>query len=648
MHDTGGADAQSAFLRAVVVGPAATSPLTVDLDRMMRDAGHDVTLLTGARTVGGKPGGIPPSRSARPSAIDRSALAEPSWAPAPAPRPVPLLAWSRLDTWARTGRRLRGVDVIVVVHSGLRSVPALLALLHGARASGSARDDGPRPRTVLVAAAPLARPGRTARPGRPALRGWHVGTRLTAALVQRVDAVLVHDDETAAVATILGAERVRVTARPVSCPEQPAVGARGGTPGESARPTVVGIPAPATAAAFAAVRSGAPRGGRTWVAIGAVAREVRHGLALGSRFASNRFATYAMRGVHTQHRDVERTRAGRATVGRAGVGRAPVGRLTVGRSTVGRAPGGRAPLGRAAVTPWTGVGEDVSEPDTGLSAEWAHYVGVVESLASPFVPGVLGDPEAREGDGVGVGPDAAGPVAARLTAVVEGLWELVRALRTPNDPVPLQRSDLPDWVVPTDVLVDAADGDEAKVVARELGLPRVHDGAQAWSALGALAAIIRIVDDGHRRAVVVDESGSRSPLTRWARAVGFAPVSLGLGGPRADLAAVDLGMETLDVIARVHPGGCDADDVDELIGSSSWLLRPGGILVVTLPLGPPDAPGAIAPADVRGVVAGAHGFGFTLVGDLDGELTALMGAAAVSAASADTAYGLVRLTFRRQ
>lgn len=211
----------------------------------------------------------------------------------------------------------------------------------------------------------------------------------------------------------------------------------------------------------------------------------------------------------------------------------------------------------------------------------------------------------------------------------------------------LRRADLPGWVVPTDVLVDAADGDEAKRVARELGLPQVADGTQAWSALGALAALIRVADDGRRSAVVVDESGPRSPLTRWARAVGFAPVSLGLSGPDADLAAVDLEMETLDVIARVHPGGCDVDDVDGLVGSSSWLLRPGGLLVVTIPLGPADAAGAIAPADLRGLVARAHGFGFTLVGDLDGELTALMAAASASATSTDTAYGLVRLSFRR-
>ncbi|MEP6797881.1 MAG: hypothetical protein ABI890_07030, partial [Lapillicoccus sp.] len=273
-----------------------------------------------------------------------------------------------------------------------------------------------------------------------------------------------------------------------------------------------------------------------------------------------------------------------------------------------------------------------------LSGEWARYVGVIEALASPLT--ATPDDEAA--------PAADRPGLATAAASVAGhVRALTEAVRTGPSPVPLSRTDLPDWVLPTDVLVDAADADDAQDVARDLGLPRVADSAQAWAALGALGAIVRIVDDGRRTCVVVDESGVRSPLSRWARAVGFAPVSLGLNGARAELAAVDLDVETLDVITRLHPGGCDSDDIDELVGLSAWLLRPGGLLIVTLPLGPPAAPGALAPADVRGVVARAHGFGLVLVGDLDGELTTRMAAAVGAATSADTAYGLVRLTFRR-
>ena len=62
----------------------------------------------------------------------------------------------------------------------------------------------------------------------------------------------------------------------------------------------------------------------------------------------------------------------------------------------------------------------------------------------------------------------------------------------------------------------------------------------AWSALGALAAIVRIRDDGRRSSVIVDESGSGSPMGRWARAVGFAPVELELTGRRAAVEVLDV------------------------------------------------------------------------------------------------------------
>jgi len=198
------------------------------------------------------------------------------------------------------------------------------------------------------------------------------------------------------------------------------------------------------------------------------------------------------------------------------------------------------------------------------------------------------------------------------------------------------------------VLADAAAADEARAEARRLGLPRSSDAAAAWAALGALAAVLRVSDDGRRTAVLVEESGPRSPLSRWARAVGFAPVGLRLTGPQASVAAVDVDAGTLDVVARVHPGGCGADDVDETVSQASWALRPGGLLILTLPLGPAGAHGAVGPADVRGVVARAHDHGFLLVGDLDGELTARMMQASSAAKVPDAAYGLVRLTLRRR
>ena len=219
--------------------------------------------------------------------------------------------------------------------------------------------------------------------------------------------------------------------------------------------------------------------------------------------------------------------------------------------------------------------------------------------------------------------------------------------------VELTRADLPDWLLATDVLDDGWRAEEARDEARRLGLPRSRDAVSAWAALGALAAVVRVADDGRHAAVVVDESGASSPLSRWLRACGFAPVDLGLTTEEAGYDVLEVDAASLDVVARVHPGGCDAADVDEAVAQAAWALRPGGLLVLTLPLGRPGPDGALGPADVRAVVARAHDYGFVLVGDLDGEVGRSMRAAsraadATSARVAGAAYGLVRLTLRRR
>ena len=101
-------------------------------------------------------------------------------------------------------------------------------------------------------------------------------------------------------------------------------------------------------------------------------------------------------------------------------------------------------------------------------------------------------------------------------------------------------------------------------------------------------------------------------------------------------------------MVRLHPDGCDAGDVDAALDQASWALRPGGLLIVTVPIGPPGALGAMGPADVRGVLARASDLGFLLVGDLDGDVTARMRDAAGRARAGEAAYGLVRLTLRRR
>lgn len=257
-----------------------------------------------------------------------------------------------------------------------------------------------------------------------------------------------------------------------------------------------------------------------------------------------------------------------------------------------------------------------------------------------------------------------------MGAAVVARVRLARAGRVAARPVvALARLDLPDWVVPTDVLLDPLDADDARGVAVGLGLPTVADTTSAWAALGALVAVVRLVDDGRRSAVIVhesarsgapgegtsddtgDDTSATSPFGRWAAAAGFAPVALGLTDPDAPLADLDLDLASLDAVVRIHPDGCDADDVDEAVGQAAWALRRGGILVVTVPLARAGVAGALTPADLRGVVARAHACGLALVGDLDGDLTARLSTAAsaarTTAGADDTAYGLARLVLRR-
>ena len=276
---------------------------------------------------------------------------------------------------------------------------------------------------------------------------------------------------------------------------------------------------------------------------------------------------------------------------------------------------------------------EVQTPD--LSSLWAHYLGAVEALASPHWQAAEQDrPESTPV------PRFNPSFRARLSAPARRMAQRRRPV------LALTRLDLPEWVRSSDVLGDGDDADDARAWARVFGLPRCTDPVAAWSALGALAAIVRLSDDGHRSAVILDGSGMRSPLARWARAIGFAPVELVFPGDLSS-AALDVDTASLDVITRLHPNGCDSEDVDEVLSEASWALRPGGLISLTLPLGPASAEGSVGPADVRALLARAHALGFVLVGDLDGEITTLMRAASEGEQRGDAAYALVRLTFRR-
>lgn len=635
----------SAALKVAVVGPThpykgGVAAHTTSLAHELAEAGHDVTLVSWSHLY--------------PSKLYPGEQAVPGGAPdvEPFPRTVRALSWARPDTWVRTGRRLRGFDVVVVVHVIPAVVPAHLALLRAAGVGRRSVQRGARhagPRTVVIAHNVL--PHET-----------HPGDReLMKQFLERVDAVLVHSDAQARLAYELGAPRVSVTDLPPHLP--------GGAPVDRVEhegpprllalgivrdykgvdllmEALADVPGPTLTVA-----------GEMWGASGERVKELAQDPRLRDRvevhggyvpadrlaplFASHdvlaltyRSATASQNALLGQQHGLPVLASDVGTFGgqvRDGVDGllVPPGDKEALVAALQRLaqPGVAAQL-RAQVRP----------PD--LSGPWARYVGTIEALAA-----VEPAAEPDEDDAADT-PIGAAAVAGHLRHRISSTVRAVVAASRPE--VELRRGDLPDWVRASDVLADGHDADDAKALARSLGLPRCSDAIAAWAALGALAAIVRVRDDGRRSAVIVDESGSRSPLSRWARAIGFAPVELELTGHRSSVEVLDVDTASLDVIVRLHPGGCDADDIDEAMSQASWALKSGGLLCVTLPIGHPGAEGALGPADVRAVLARSHDFGFVLVGDLDGDITGRMRSASDTSTRTDAAYGLLRLTLRRR
>jgi glycosyltransferase involved in cell wall biosynthesis len=629
----------SAALRVALVGPThpykgGVAAHTTTLAHELADAGHDVTLVSWSHLY--------------PSALYPGEQAVPGGSPdvEPFPRTLRVLSWARPDTWVGTGRRLRDADVILVVHVIPAVVPAHLALLRAAGAgptggSGGARRAGPR--AVVIAHNVLPHEG-------------HPGDRqLVQALVRRVDAVVVHSDPQAALAAALGAHQVRELTLPPHLP--------GGPP--EPRPASDDDGSPVRVLSLGIVRDykgvdllvDAVRdvpgirltvAGELWGDAGRRVRELAADPRLEGRVEVHGGYVPADRiaGLLARH-DVVALPYRAATASQNALLARRHG-VPVLASAVGTFPEQVRdgvdgllvpPSDRAALV---GALRRLAEPGCveslraqvrppDLSGPWANYVGGIEALAAAPVDSASTTPALP-----------LGPVA-RARATVAGL----RARRGPV--VALAPGDIPEWVRATDLLAVDEDAVDAVSVARELGLPRPGEPVAAWSALGALAAIVRIRDDGHRSTVIVDESGSGSPLGRWARALGFAPVELELTGRRAAVQVLDVDTASLDVITRLHPGGCTASDVDHVVGQASWALRSGGLLVITVPIGDDDPEFAVRAADVRGILARADDLGLRLVGDVDGDVLDRMRGARLEAAGLDApAYAVLRLTFRRR
>ena len=638
-HDDSGmpSPGSSATLTIALVGPThpfkgGVAAHTTTLAHELAEAGHEVTLVSWSHLY--------------PSALYPGEQSVPPGSPDvdPFPRTQRVLSWARPDTWVRAGRRLRDIDLVVVVHVVPAVVPAHLSLL---RAAGVGRgptggQSRPSPRSVVIAHNVLPH---ESRPG---------DRQLMEALVRRVDAVVVHSDDQAALATGLGARHVKQLSLPPHLPGGPPEPrhARAGDDG-AVRILSLGIVRDYKGVDLLvdAVRD-VPGihltvAGELWGDAGRRVRELASDPRLDGRVEVHSGYVPADRiaGLLARH-DVLALPYRSATASQNAL-LARLHGVPVLASAVGtfpdhvrdgidgllvppsdrealvaalrrlREPGCVDRL-RAAVRP----------PD--LSGPWANYVGGIEALAA-----APSDPTTAPG--VPLGP------VGRARTTMARLWGRRRPV------VQLAVADIPERVRATDLLALDDDAVDAVEIARELGLPRPGEPVAAWSALGALAAILRIRDDGRRSTVIVDESGSGSPLGRWARAVGFAPVELGLTGRRAAVQVLDVETASLDVITRLHPGGCTATDVDHALGQASWALRSGGLLVLTVPIGDDDPDFAVRPADVRGILARADDLGLRLVGNVDGDVLARMYDARLEAAGDDApAYAVLRLTFRRR
>jgi glycosyltransferase involved in cell wall biosynthesis len=177
-------------VRVAVVGP--THPLkggvaahTTELAHHLVDAGHEVELVSWSHLY---PKLLYPGEQAVPQGVPDVV---------PFPRTTRQLSWARPGSWWRTGRRLRGVDLVVVVHVVPAVVPAHLALL---RALGRSTPVSVIAHNVLPHEA-------------------HLGAaRLVRALLARAGRVVVHSGEQARLARELGARRVAQVALPPHLP----------------------------------------------------------------------------------------------------------------------------------------------------------------------------------------------------------------------------------------------------------------------------------------------------------------------------------------------------------------------------------------------------------------------------------------------
>ncbi|GAB7192218.1 hypothetical protein NUM3379_29270 [Kineococcus sp. NUM-3379] len=568
------------------------------------------------------------------------------------------LRWDRPDTWFRAGLRLAHRQDLVLAHVVPFQVPALLSVLAGARSTGT-------PRTVVVAHNVLPH-----EPG-PA------DAVLVRRLLSAVDGVLVHSGEQAELALAHGARRVQVAPLPPHLPvARPAARLPHGGP-------------------LRLLSLGAVRGYKGLdLLLEAMARVPDVRLTIAGEFWGAEGQRIAQLAPQLGPR-VE-LRAGYVPVAElpALLAAHDVLALPYRSATASQ----NALLGFAHGMPVlaSSVGsfpEQVRDGVDGLLVPPADVAALVRALER------LADPAELERLRAGVRPPdvrapwqeyltaleaavdgaAAPPGGALLSVAKRGaeraLWTRVAVQRRVSERTgTAPYRPVPSGVPRTGVLQDAAEVADAVAQVKRLRLPAHPDAPKNWDALGAVAAVLTLADDGSRGARVLDAGSARySPVLPWLRLYGFgaergalAGINLEFGAPvhrdgvefrHGDVTATGLPDGSLDAVTcmSVIEHGVP---VEAFLAETARVLRPGGVLVLSTDYDsdPPDTTGVTAygapvrifsPADVRELVAQAAAAGLELVGELDEEVLSHP-ARPVHWKRTGLDYTFVLLTFRRR
>ena len=237
------------------------------------------------------------------------------------------------------------------------------------------------------------------------------------------------------------------------------------------------------------------------------------------------------------------------------------------------------------------------------------------------------------------------------------------------------RRPVPRSVGPTGVLPSDAEWQRAVEEAKQLRLPLHRDLPKNWDALGAVAAVLRLADDGTRTARVMDAGSARySPVLPWLRLYGLGTQRDSLLGinlefglevrhdgvtfRHGDVTATELPDASLDAITcmSVIEHGVP---LEAFLHESARVLRPGGILVVSTDYDevPPDTTGRTAygaevrifgPDDIADLVLLADAAGLELVGDLSSPDSLTHPERPVHWTRVGLDYTFILLTFRRR